>query len=70
MSDKQLIKTAAGMATDRLAQLIEDAGPIYMSALDAVQDLIEAAIEEAYTTRFEADTIEFIDLDAQSGVTD
>tara|TARA_Y100000052_G_C2892115_1_gene51662 strand:- start:196 stop:390 length:195 start_codon:yes stop_codon:yes gene_type:complete len=64
MSDRELIQKAAGLAADRLAQLITDAGPIYMSAMDMVQDLIEQAIDEAYTTRLEADSIEFIDLDA------
>ena len=70
MSDKELAKAAAGLAVDKLGSLIQDAGPIYMSALDAVQLLIEQAIDEAYTTRFEADTIEFIDLDAGQSVTD
>ncbi len=64
MSDRQLIQTAAGLAADRLAQLIEDAGPLTMSAIDMVKDLIEQAIDEAYTTRLEADSIEFVDLDA------
>lgn len=63
MSDREIAKVAAAYATNRLAQLIEDAGPIYMSALDMVQDLIEQAIDEAYTTRLEANTIEFVNLD-------
>ena len=63
MSDRELIQKAASLATDKIAQLITDAGPIYMSAMDMLQDLIEQAIDEAYTTRFEADTIEFVDLD-------
>ena len=70
MSDRELIKKAASLATDKIAQLINDAGPIYMSAMDMLQDLIEQAIDEAYTTRFEANTIKFVDLDAAQSVTD
>lgn len=64
MSDKQLAKTAADLAAQKLAKFIRDAGPIAMTALDAAQTLIEQAINEAYTTRLEADRIEFVDLDA------
>ena len=63
MNDREIAKIAAEYAANRLGQLIEDAGPIAMSALDMVQDLIEQAIDEAYTTRLEANTIEFVNLD-------
>ena len=63
MSDRDLAKTAAEMAVKRLAVLIEDAGPLGMAGLDAAALLIAQAIDEAYTTRFEAERIEFEDLD-------
>lgn len=70
MSDKELAKAAADMAVQRLAAFIKDAGPIGMTALESAGLLIQQAIDEVYTTRFEADSIEFIDLDADSGVTE
>ena len=68
MNDREFIKQAAALAADKLATLIEDAGPLYVSALDMVQDLIQQAIDEAYTTRIEADRIEFVDLDRPTRV--
>lgn len=69
MSDKGLAKAAAGLAVDKIGSLIRDAGPIYMSALGAVELIIQQSIDEAYTTRFQADTIEFVDMDASDRVT-
>lgn len=64
MSDSDLIRAATSLAIDRLKLYIEDSGPIGLAALDYAALLISQAIDEAYTTRFEAERIEFEDLDS------
>lgn len=58
--DKKTAEAAVDLAVSKLQEFIKSTGPIGVASLDAAGALIQAAIAEAYVTRFDAKSIEFV----------